>query len=640
LTAIEAFVRRGGKLVLSQDTNTNQWQRNGVKFPLLMPVTVQGVEERDEVATLRALARVKPDSPEFFDRERVRQWDTLKGPFKYAAAEPGPGSVVVRWQIDKEGKPLLDAAGKPKPYVVRRGVGSGSVTWVAQDLGDKQLTGDRVSTTGWPHVWDELFDWPNEPTPNTKTATGQDNPKLAPYSGGTTWELGRAFLKMMEIPATSAALIGIAVLFFIVYWVAAGPGSYFVLLRRNKAALSWFTFAAIAIGGTFLTIGIVKLVLRGAPQLQHFSVVRAAPGEPAIVRSEFGLYIPRDGNQRIELKDAAPNRNSYVTAFNLHPAFNGSDFDFPARQPYVVPVKEVREAGQAEAYDPKVINVPYRSTLKKFQAQWVGDLPAGIEGTFKIRPDFPWAEGKLTNKSGHDLRRVYLIFNHPSADTRDAEHPARLDVVLFVSYWAKDTDLKLGELYGPTTQNGAAAWISERAQLTDSSSSSAFRAFKGYLYPDTRGGERVFANFADYWYGQNWRQAGGYDVREFSEDEPLTAISFPMLSFYDRLPVSRNEPPTNPTRGNPKTDRFDIVRRGLRWMDMSAAVSAGNVAIIGVADYRVEKLPFPLEVEHDRIDGRGYVYYQFVLPADRSAVNTSPAAAPQPTPQPSKGKAE
>lgn len=636
LSAIEAFVRRGGKLVVAQDTATNQWQRNGVKFPLLMPVIVQGVEERPDLATLRQLAHVKDKPTDFAENDRTRAWDALKGPFRYAAAEPVAGAIVTVWQTDKDGNAVLDAAGKPKPYVVRRAVGSGCVTWVAQDLGDKQLLGDRATTTGWTHVWDELFDWPNEPIFNTRQAGAQTNadPKMMPYSGGTTWELGKAYLKMMEIPATSAALIGIAVLFFIVYWVAAGPGSYFVLLRRNKATMSWFTFGAIAIGGTVITIGIVKLVLRGAPQLQHFSVVRVAPNEPSIVRSEFGLYIPRDGNQRIELKDTAPNRSSYVTAFNIHPAFNTGDFDFPARQPYIVPVKEVREAGQTESYDPRVINVPYRSTLKKFQAQWVGDLPIGIEGQVKLADDFPMVQGTLTNKTGRDLRRVYLIVSHPHADTR---YSAPLDWVLYVSYWANGTNLKLTELFAVSTQNGAASNIREGIQLVDSSNPNAFRAYKGLIYPDNR----LAVGWADYWYGQNWRQSGGFDVRDYSEDEPLSALSFPMLSFYDRLPVSRNEVTTVAGKTDiRKNDRFDLVRRGLRWMDMSASVSAGNMAIIAVADSRTEKLPFPLEVDRDRIDGKGIVYYQFVHPVDRSAVTGNPAATTQPTTKPSKGKAE
>jgi hypothetical protein len=649
LTALEAFVRRGGRLVFTQDTATNQWQRNGVKFPLLMPVTVQGVEERDDLATLRSLAlprpdpsRVKLDDPDPAEQARGRAWDALKGPFRYAAAEPVPGAIVTVWQIDKDGNPVLDAAGKPKPYVVRRGVGAGCVTWVAQDLGDKQIVGDRVTTSGWTHIWDELFDWPNEPVLNIRNQTAQENPRLLPYAGGTTWELGRSFLKLMEIPSTSAALIGIAVLFFIVYWVAAGPGSYFVLLRRNKASLSWFTFGAIAIGGTVMTVGIVKLVLRGAPQLQHFSVVRVAPGEPAIVRSEFGLYIPRDGNQRIELKDAAPNRSSYLTAFNLHPAFNASEFEFPARQPYVVPVKEVRDADR-EAYDPKVVNVPYRSTLKKFQAQWVGDLPIGIEGTVKLAEEVPMVQGTLTNKTGHDLRRVYLLLNHPVAAARGDGSRAPLDVVLYVSSWADGTTLKLNELFGPRGANGVAKDITEGASLVDSTRPTAFVAYKGFIYPDSRVGLGLGYNWANFWYTQNWRVGGGYDVRDFSEDEPLNAVSFPMLSFFDRLPVSRND--TTSGKNNVKNDRFDLVRRGVRWLDLSPAVSAGNLAVIAVGDSRTEKLPFPLEVDRDRVDGKGYVYYQFVHPVDRSAVANVPVPATtqpttQPTSQPSKGKAE
>ena len=62
----------------------------------------------------------------------------------------------------------------------------------------------------------------------------------------------------MDLPSRSAALIGIAVLFFLVYWVGAGPGSYFVLSKKGKSAASWFTFAAIAIGATALTAAIVE----------------------------------------------------------------------------------------------------------------------------------------------------------------------------------------------------------------------------------------------------------------------------------------------------------------------------------------------------------------------------------------------
>jgi hypothetical protein len=496
-------------------------------------------------------------------------------------------------------------------------------------------------------VWDTVLDWPNEPVPNVRSQGGgggggflgannntSANPKLDPYSGGTTWELGRAFLKWMDLPSTSAALIGIAVLFFVVYWIAAGPGSYLVLLKRNRATLSWFTFGAIALGGTALTIGIVKLVLRGAPQLQHVSFVRVAPGEPASVHSQFGLYIPRDGTQRIELKDAAPNRTSYVTAFNLHPAFNQTDIDFPAHQPYRVPVKEVHEAN-LEVLDPKVIDVPYRSTLKKFQAQWSGTLPVGIDGTIQLGDAVPWVRGKLTNNTGRDLRRVYLVVNHPLADTRDSDHPRPIDVVLYVSRWANGTGLDLTELFGPYIQPRAAPAINTSHSLGDSSG--GVTVYKGFIYPDTRGRDRAgAANWTDFWYGQGWRRTG-FDNRDYVEEDPLNPNSFPILSLFNRLPVSRNDAQPNKPLSQAQNDRVDFLRRGVRDLDVSAAVSAGNMVVIGVADSRDEKLPFPLEVQGDRVDGRGVVYYQLIVPVDRSAVKDP--ATTQPTTKPT-GKAE
>jgi len=95
MSAIEQFVRRGGRLVISQDTATNQWQRNNVAFPLLMPVTVRGVEDRDDgLRTLREIARAPVSNPGVYVSPDDA-WAKLKGPFRYASAEVKPGSTVV-----------------------------------------------------------------------------------------------------------------------------------------------------------------------------------------------------------------------------------------------------------------------------------------------------------------------------------------------------------------------------------------------------------------------------------------------------------------------------------------------------------------------------------------------------------------
>ena len=112
-----------------------------------MPVNVRGVEERDDRAmTLRLLAEVGFTEKGFAALEIEKDWDRLKGPFHYAKAEVKPGATVVLWQTsEQDGEPLRDQAGNPKPYIVRQSVGAGSVTWVAQDLGDKQLLGNGAN---------------------------------------------------------------------------------------------------------------------------------------------------------------------------------------------------------------------------------------------------------------------------------------------------------------------------------------------------------------------------------------------------------------------------------------------------------------------------------------------------------------
>ena len=96
-------------------------------------------------------------------------------------------------------------------------------------------------------------------------------------------------------------------MFFIGYWLVAGPGSYLYLAGKRRKELSWMIFAASAVAATALTVLVVKLVLRGSPEAHHVSIVRIAGGGPgggynAVVHSRIGLYIQRDGYQNVALR--------------------------------------------------------------------------------------------------------------------------------------------------------------------------------------------------------------------------------------------------------------------------------------------------------------------------------------------------
>src|SRR5450432_84001 len=275
--ALQSYVHRGGKLIICQPA---EWQKI-LALEELLPVTIQSVDQKDDLLPLSAMASPSESPTDAFAN--------LKPPFRFARATAKPGAIVTDW--------ITWSASDLSPYIVRQPIGLGSVTWVAQDLGDPSLTRTK---NGWVYVWNHVFDWKNSPLPIT-SQTPDTIKKI--YEPGQPVDLGPSLLgTWLELQSKSAWLITLAILFFIGYWVIAGPGAFAYLHSRKKTQASWFIFGACALGATAITLLIVKLVLRGPPELKHFSIVRESVGEPGVVISRMGLYIPRDGMQKIELK--------------------------------------------------------------------------------------------------------------------------------------------------------------------------------------------------------------------------------------------------------------------------------------------------------------------------------------------------
>lgn len=579
--ALEEYVRRGGKLVVCQSTRANVWQmvaRPGEKgFGSLLPVDVKDIGKADDITPLKRIVD-NASTAITFEANRPKWKDIAAGPYDIAEAQPKPLANVVEYEQPER---------KGRPWLVRGAYGTGSVTWVAQDLGDPILT-SRAGVAGtekasedykWMYVWDRVMDWANASQPGNDKIVSQSY--RIRYAGSTgTYPLGKNYLAGMEFGQRSAAYLSLAILLFIVYWVVAGPGSYIYLATRKRTGTSWFAFALAAIVATVATALIVKVVLRGPPEIHHVTFVRAAPGEPVVAHAMFGLYIPRDADERVSLKNPSKNATSFVTAF---PTITPTDEGAPPVE-YRVPTD-----------DPAAVTFPFRSTLKKMQARYVGDEPFAITGAAAALPN--GIDGKLVNKTGVTFKNIYVVWND--------EDNIRRDWVLYVPEWKKDDTLDLKDKWSK----------SKKLPLSKSGGIDPGQPCQGWISKNGVAGWDVY-----------WHEQLGLSAAE--NDTFVMPVNFPMLSLFDHLPPMSN----NDQAGGTRTE---LRRNALRDLDVTPALSAGQLVILAQAE-DAGPLPAPVEVEGDIVGGDGQSYYQFILPIDRSALTAAPATQPAATTKESK----
>jgi hypothetical protein len=107
--------------------------------------------------------------------------------------------------------------------------------------------------------------------------------------------------------------------------------------------------------------------------------------------------------------------------------------------------------------------------------------------------------------------------------------------------------------------------------------------------------------------------AGGIGVGEGEAKEPQNGVraNLVMMSLFDRIYPQKNAVNSR--------SRTDLIRREGRELNLSPAFAAGRVIVL--AEARDVPLPFPLEVEGDKVTGVGSVFYQFVLPTDRTKMD-------------------
>ncbi|MDB5297069.1 MAG: hypothetical protein JWO31_3052 [Phycisphaerales bacterium] len=651
-SALQQWVRQGGQLAVCQPSDRNQL--DALADADMLPVVARVGPAADaawaiQVRTKLDLAHLIGVVQEQAIGFKPDAWRAVEkaqpGGFEVAYAGARPDAMVDAW-VDwpAEG----DRPAGRSPLVARRAYGLGAVSWVAQDLGSGALNGApdptapppatrgavanvgnaaaalpprTLLTDGWPRLYDRVFGWRNQ----TRTAGEMErNAKTFGKAAGEVAEnqyggsrngtdIGVAVVNRgTEHGARSTAYVFLAVVFFVGYWVVAGPGSYLFLAAKRRRGLSWTVFGATALAAALLTVVLVRLLLRGGAEAKHVTLVRLVPDAPApdgtprfaaTMHGWVGLYIPKDGEQTVGLAAPSADRTASVGPYAIHPQWLKADKDagFTDTAKYFVDTDPVL-AGKAPS-----VGFPYRSTLKKIEGRWAGQTAEGVIGDVAVVEErsagTPLA-GKLTNKTGRDLVHVYLAYTYGWVDA-SASRNAAADRVLYLPLW------KSGEVID------AAAKYAESKPLDQLKPGSGNTPIAGRLdpvYKETN-------NWSRYWLDGLGRSLGSdvYDDRDRGYPR-----SFPLMSLIDRVGPYR--------RAQAETDaRPEPIRRGVRDFDASGLVASGRLVIL--AQSTGAPVPLPMDVNDNRLGGDGVTFYQIALPLNRDALRPAdPTAAPATVP--------
>lgn len=584
--ALETYVKQGGMLVVCQGVETGKTKG----LDAMLPVRFVENRETQDLTPLLDMTQMRAnDLPESF-----------KAPRRVAYATAKQGAVVLR----EIGWP----DGGASPFVARKPFGAGCVTWVGQDLGEPSVA--RALRGRWVKVWDELFGWRNDPTEPEKEIGKRT--AIGPYTRvGRAVDLAPAFTVGGKLTVRASGYILLALFFFGVYWVVAGPGMYAWLATRKLASLNWFAFGLAAVIAAVVAWLVVKVTQLGRPELDHVSIVRAVAGEPATVQSRVELHISSDGMKELALKKGADKVVNWITPYPEHPSREDGGGKFLAMKQYEMKLLP------ADTDEEVKVSMPWRSTSKQLQLRWTGDASGSIDGKAMLSEVSPELEGRLANNTPWDLKEVYLVWRRLAA-TGDGSNGGG-DRVLYLPGWPQGKTIDLAATLMSTALIGSIGneAVPRQGKVVFGSIE---RVHKGFDEKRARG-----EGWAGWWYSRftfDPNQLGG--PKPLADGDSGYQLTMPLCSIFDRVPPVRNVYDDN--RGWQES-RGDILRVGMRSMNVSPAVAAGNLVVLAEA---AGDLPVPLLVEGSEVKGKGMIFYQGILPLARPVAK--PASAPATAP--------
>lgn len=279
-----------------------------------------------------------------------------------SSGDAGVRTPLHRFIIDgktapAEAMPIL--TGPHGVVAVRRIVGAGMVTVIGLDLTNRRIAqvGLIRADAFWARILGRRGATPTIAEVETMLSRGSIGRANAPE----VWvdeRIAGQIEKSRE--AGLGVLLGAVV--FILYWGVAGPVGFWLMQRRGLERHAWVGFVAAAGVFTIVAWGGAQSLRPKREEAWHFTLIDHVYGQPVSrARSFVSVLLPTYGDQRVSLGEPETDErwSQMLTpwsdpASNMLPAF-------PDARAYEADVRRMSE-----------LLVPARSTIKTFQADWVG----------------------------------------------------------------------------------------------------------------------------------------------------------------------------------------------------------------------------------------------------------------------------
>ncbi|MDX1682415.1 MAG: hypothetical protein R3336_04785, partial [Phycisphaeraceae bacterium] len=561
-SALRAWVKRGGHLVVVLPSVGQLWTDSSLS-DLLPPVDIEPREG---------------ELPPGFLGQPVRD-DGIR--IRVNALWPYGDADV-----------LLKGMDGDLPLVVTARRSLGRVTLIGVDL-----TAPALAATNLPSgtaLWGAVLGRINPGAEYTKSFIDSQKEKfdIIEGPGRRHVELGRIVAPLIAMRDTVATALLLAIFTFVLYWLVAGPGSWFLLRAKGASRQSWLTFVAVIAVFAAVAWGGAWLARPTHARVTHLSVVDI-DGSSGLMRAQSWLriYVPRFGNATVSLpphgEAATGEPTNTIASLGLLASDESGGF------------LSQRQYEQTAAVPSGVRGVPVRSTAKQFQINY-----AETNGPMAQQWGFPtgwvteedrWPVGDLTHNLPGALRHVLVVWSRGDGTLPQVLEPKNLKN----KTWAPGQTLTLEK--GPPMDR----LVKPRRDYMDPRRSVKDEGYLGQLVQMQTGG--TWANQP----GQGPGRQG--PMLQLADNELVQSLH--VLSFFDRLPPPVYVRQQQHSMYGPGDRPLDYRRRLGRELDISHLVTGRCLMVIGHLPN--SELPAPLRLDGDAVPSEGWTMVRWIVDVER-----------------------